>query len=116
MVLLNFEDKDDLRFFQELKQSLMPTSSSSPIHVAKHSSLVFSNPNRSIDLSNLKNREGCFIKVGPSITFTKTKEIDIYTHKTIIYSRVRKNQYLGEDGRSRKKMGKQHWIGRFVRD
>jgi len=94
----------------------MPTLSSSTIPVVKHSSLVFSNPNCSIDLSNLKNRKGCFIKVGSSITFTKTKDIDIYTHKAIIYSRVRKNQYLGEDGRSRKKMGKQHWIGRFVKD
>jgi hypothetical protein len=34
MVLSNFEDKDSLHFFQELKQSLMPTLSSSPIPFA----------------------------------------------------------------------------------
>ncbi len=75
MVLSNFEDKDDLCFFQELKQSLMPTLSSSPIPFAEHSSLVFSNPSCSIDLPNLRNKEGCFIRVGPSITFIKIKKI-----------------------------------------
>jgi hypothetical protein len=60
VVLLNYEDKDDLFFFQELKQSIEPTPSSSTILSTQHCALGSSNLNSSIVVSKPKKHGRMF--------------------------------------------------------
>jgi hypothetical protein len=53
VVLSNYEDKDDLIFFQELKQSINPTPSSSTILFAQHFAQGSLNLNSSIVVSKV---------------------------------------------------------------
>jgi hypothetical protein len=60
VVLSNYEDKDDLTFFQELKQSIKPTPSSSTLLFAQHFAQGSSNLNSSIVVSRVKKHGRMF--------------------------------------------------------